>query len=190
MSRAIAARRDGRGRVRGRRRGSDAAARHRRGRGDRRHFPSARSSSSTRTRTKPRRVVFKRGDEYDTRHSRASRRLLRDHRNGETPRHGPAAVRPAPRSGAGREARAALRNHLRLPLAGEQRQDVGAAGQRRRQEIAAHAGARARRAPQGLSDAQTCAISRWRRSRAAWVTTSARISCISTPGAFRTWSGS
>ncbi len=42
---------------------------------------------------------------------------------------------------------------------------------------------------QGLLLRQTCATWRWRRSRAAWATTSARTSCTSTPGRFRTWVG-
>ena len=58
-------------------------------------------SCTTRTPAKPCSVVYRRGDEYDTRAIAKPAPVMRDHRNGESARHRPGALRPAPRPGAG-----------------------------------------------------------------------------------------
>ena len=127
-------------------------------------------------------VVYRRGDEYDAAALAKLRNILRDHRNGEAHDIDLAlydqlydlalAAKCDPRY--------EIISGYRSP---ESNAKMAAAEQRRRQEFAAHAGPRHRRAPARAVPAPNCAISRWPRPRAAWATTSARISSMSTRAA-------
>ena len=66
---------------------------------------------------------------------------------------------------------------------------MAAAGQWRREEVAAHAGPRHRRAPARIAPAPTCATWRWRRRRAEWATTERSDFVHIDTGRFRTWAG-
>ena len=114
--------------------------------------------------------------------SASLKKLLRDHRNGESHYIDLGLVRPALRPCAGGSLRRALRNHFRLSLSREQRQDVGVAGQRRREEITAHARRALDVRLEELLLHRPARPGAGGQAAAASGTTSARTSCISTRG--------